>query len=852
MGKLGDNYAKTSSGKGLSDNYFKSRGVDPAAIDSYNARVSKVNTTNARIQTAQSASTGYQAQADSTFNRVVNSLPNVGDWSTPVKSMVQALSTVFVKAPVAAGKGLYGMFTEPSKKLGGFIGDAQSGNTYVRAVEQNNQTINTWRQIAVQNPNKKAQAIKEIATLIDSNSKLSEQAGGELKNQTDKQLAGLSVQIALDFGLPITSLLRNLGAKTVYSVATRLPEKVLQKGMIFGKAAPTLSKEVLGKQVTGKAAAIGEFTGTGAVYGGSQSARDEESIAKGAALGAAIGVGTLGLGYLAAKGLGKIKLSKETPKKLETEKLDDGPDLPELRPERFIEDAKTQATETNKVKSALLERFGELKPEEESVIKELSKRGKNADEITAEILKSKQFVKKAINQSDEAVAKVKTKSDYTKAQADVEKATQKVVDMEAAHLMATTFPKRYKYAKNWKKQFEAEFGMKPTKENVTRMAQQGLDKGDGTYQEIYETAVASGKALRRKAESEAKKPAANVKFESKPSAKTSEKSKPKVSEMSKVSDSKDSDVAEAITGWTSGSPKAFNESVVSTLKKKKIGVDELPYDKDGNVTLYRKGDVEPGKPQSYTTKQYDDSHKPYVVNKNDIVVNFNGKGATDFMEKNFQRGDRDTALSSFESWKKMEQEVVVMMETPKEKSIPPTTKPSGFAERIKVESIKRGMDDVLPESAGYTPKVREEQAKLSANVLNGDIDKAARIISGEDELPTGLNGPALAHAAEKYLIKAGNTEAATKIRNALVKSKFSTEISEAGSTLSMLSEGSGPMKIIRRIQKAREDVATKKTKSKNVSSAKKATKENVKKVLDKAKKVPTKETWSSFIKGIEC
>lgn len=336
----------------------------------------------------------------------------------------------------------------------------------------------------------------------------------------------------------------------------------------------------------------------------------------------------------------------------------------------------------------------------------------------------------------------------------------------------------------------------------------------------------------------------------KPPVKTSEKSEPKVNESERKvntvnDDIKDQVSKERVEAATSKPGGGYGYTVD---EKKKIYTEIVePKIKaagklaDDEVYAFRSGKIKDG---DFVNTDIDKIWG-YPVDKDFDVIKVK-RSQLD------PTGNADKDGIGYRLYKEQPTQEVPKVEAPKEKPVPPATKPSGFAERIKVESIKRGMDDVLPESAGYTPKVRAEQAKMSADVLNGDIDKAARIISGEDELPTGLNGPALAHAAEKYLLNAGNTEAATKIRNALVKSKFSTEISEAGSTLSMLSEGSGPMKIIRRIQKAREEVATKATKSKSVSAAKKVTKENVKKVLDKAKKVPTKETWASFIKDIAC
>ena len=185
-------------------------------------------------------------------------------------------------------------------------------------------------------------------------------------------------------------------------------------------------------------------------------------------------------------------------------------------------------------------------------------------------------------------------------------------------------------------------------------------------------------------------------------------------------------------------------------------------------------------------------------------------------------------------------------EQPKTDTTP--KKESGYAKSLEEKAVEKKMADEFQDLAEYTPSVRKEQAKISTELINNDIERVGRILDGKEELPTNLRGSSLALAVEQHAMANGDV----KLLQKLAKSKIATEISEAGSELSMLAgrNANSPVRIIRNIIKARKENVTKRLKGKKISEARKRTKESIKKAIQK--EAPTKETWSNFIKEIKC
>jgi len=168
-----------------------------------------------------------------------------------------------------------GMLVEGERKLGRWMGEALAGEDIVKAIESNNKSILGWRQLMKESPERQENSAKMIRELMERNAELAEQAGGDVKNITNRQIAGVAAEVAIDF-------------------ATAGGEVVLAKAFKGTKAIKTISPLLVG-------------TGLGSVYGitgelQQKEAPTKEQLAKSAAIGGALGLGL----SLASRGAGKL------------------------------------------------------------------------------------------------------------------------------------------------------------------------------------------------------------------------------------------------------------------------------------------------------------------------------------------------------------------------------------------------------------------------------------------------------------------------------------------------------------------------------------------------------------------
>ena len=195
--------------------------------------------------------------------------------------------------PIETGKKVVKAFTESEQTYGRLLGEAYSGETYVRAIEGNNKILGGIRDqyLRETDPEKKAKAKKAMEDIVKRNFQLAEEAGGEIKNMTTRQLVGLSLQVGMDIGsiIPIGKAVK-AGVKGVQAVGK------LAKLAKFGRA-------------------VAPMAGYGAGYGVSEKMKEPgehkpgeyvKSGAIGAGAGAVLGVG----GYFAGKALAGILRKK--------------------------------------------------------------------------------------------------------------------------------------------------------------------------------------------------------------------------------------------------------------------------------------------------------------------------------------------------------------------------------------------------------------------------------------------------------------------------------------------------------------------------------------------------------------
>lgn len=311
----------------------------------------------------------------------------------------------------------------------------------------------------------------------------------------------------------------------------------------------------------------------------------------------------------------------------------------------------------------------------------------------------------------------------------------------------------------------------------------------------------------------------------------------------------DQERGEAIDKWMAFNKK-FTPDEVNDFKEKPVGVDELDFEKDGTITLYRDGKVEKGVPQSYSLVKKD-NQVPVKVHRDEVIVNFNSKEITDLMGKSSaDQTQLEANLGALRMFQELETEVIAIKGLRKQspKSAQSVKKTSGYAKSLEVKAVEKEMADKFSELAEYTPAVRKEQAKMVSDLINKDMDRVVRILDGAEELPAGLRGSSLALGVEKAALKNNDV----KLIQKLAKSRIATDISEAGSELSMLSgrNADSPVRIIRQVERLRSDATKKRLRGKSIAQARKTVRDKLKERV--AKSGPSKQTWSSFIKEIQC
>lgn len=116
---------------------------------------------------------------------------------------------------------------------------------------------------------------------------------------------------------------------------------------------------------------------------------------------------------------------------------------------------------------------------------------------------------------------------------------------------------------------------------------------------------------------------------------------------------------EAVQQWMSYNKK-FSPEQVEDLRKNPVGVESLDYDKNGNITLYRQGYVKPGEPQSYSLVKKS-GQKPFIVNKKDILVNFNSDDITKVIQKASDNPiQMDANMNALPKFQELETEVIAI------------------------------------------------------------------------------------------------------------------------------------------------------------------------------------------------
>lgn len=321
----------------------------------------------------------------------------------------------------------------------------------------------------------------------------------------------------------------------------------------------------------------------------------------------------------------------------------------------------------------------------------------------------------------------------------------------------------------------------------------------------------------------------------------------KVNEKPVLAD--DVKTADSMRAWINTETK-LPEDVMGRLKGEKIGVDELPFNDSGEITLYRDKTPKAGEIESYSLNQKV-SQEPYTIKKSQVIANTGSKAMAEIFEKAYPKGDEQSLANKemLKKYSKLESEIFVR----NTKEITPPvegigeTKTRGLSQGVEEKAISNKLTDSLGDLPEYKTVNMKDQAARATELLKNDYEKAKQIAMGHELAPEGLLPESVFVAVEERAIKNGDINT---LRDLATASNLSAEATTMGQRIRTLGERNpdSPVRAIREISEARQKKALKG--SKNNKEAKKKVVSEIKKKIKKA--VPAKQTWADFVDSITC
>jgi hypothetical protein len=314
-------------------------------------------------------------------------------------------------------------------------------------------------------------------------------------------------------------------------------------------------------------------------------------------------------------------------------------------------------------------------------------------------------------------------------------------------------------------------------------------------------------------------------------------------EQVKVSDIK---VADSVRSWINRETPLPKE-VIKSFEETRPGVNELPFNKNGEITLYRDKTPQAGKIESYSLERRA-GQEPFVVSRDQVIANIGSKNIAEVFQKAYPKEDIQSVANKemLQKYSKLESEVLAI--SGKLDKAVDGTKIAKSAGDVNTTLADNGFKALpMEEQAKYTSTTKAEQVQAVSDILSRDITGAREMIRGEKQIPNGVLPQVLFNAMEAHAIKTGD---AALLRD-LAGSPIASRLSEAAQALG--SHGyndnpNSPVTAVREIVKAREKAVTKRVS--NVSKAKK----DIAKEIDSELKKSTskKQDWASFIRSIQC
>lgn len=112
----------------------------------------------------------------------------------------------------------------------------------------------------------------------------------------------------------------------------------------------------------------------------------------------------------------------------------------------------------------------------------------------------------------------------------------------------------------------------------------------------------------------------------------------------------------------------LTDNTIKFLQETRIGVNELPFDAEDKITVFRKGEITPGKPVSFSINQTE-GQVPYTLTRDEIILNTNSDSLVDFYNQSFDPEIAPGMVDALKRFNVLESEIIAI---PKE-TAPVTT-----------------------------------------------------------------------------------------------------------------------------------------------------------------------------------
>lgn len=103
----------------------------------------------------------------------------------------------------------------------------------------------------------------------------------------------------------------------------------------------------------------------------------------------------------------------------------------------------------------------------------------------------------------------------------------------------------------------------------------------------------------------------------------------------------------------------LTDNTIETLKNEKIGVEELKFNDSNQITLYRDGNVEAGKPNSFSLDKTA-GQEAYTLNKDEIILNTNSNKLAELYNQAFDEQTAPGMIDALKKFNNLESEIIAI------------------------------------------------------------------------------------------------------------------------------------------------------------------------------------------------